>query len=742
MARAVQERIFANFSRGLITEASGLSFPENALSAAINCVLTKEGYVKRRFGIDFEDSYAYSAYSDSTRPSVVSTHTWTSAGPDGEDYAVFQHKDKVLIFDLSEASPSASLIATVTLPVSITGPAQFAEISNFLVITSASTDPIYIDADDSYSTGQYTVEIRDFGEVGTLDVNDRPSSLTYEHQYDLYNRGWPQRLVQYTSFGWTRRPIKHFNAELGKYPSKGDYYQSGLSSSDRMTQGSAGWKKVSSFGSAPKGHFIIDAKTSDRETAKNSDPDAYDIVTGSLESYKHDPVYPACCAVFAGRVWYAGYSSPRTNEVMFSQIILDDNTEALGRCYQAQDPTDPDFNDLLATDGGVIPVLGCGSVQQLLVVGNSLIVLATNGAWAINGGDRPFSADNANVTRITRAGAVGRNTGVAIAGGAVYWSREGIIALTPDNLGNVSAQNLSQDTIQQEYLSINGAAKEVAKAVYDPYNLRVEWLYHKANSYVASTPTNLYNASLTLDLRLQAFMPHEFSTIDSDGPYLVGGFVAPVSSIISYTDNITETDGTIITDTSLNNITVTSTYQSSGLNGIKYGTVAKDTTYKFTMSEFRDRDMLDWYTKNSTGEDFSAYVETGDDLVGDPTRIKDSINFTAWFERTEDEVIDVGGGDLDFAHKSACDLKAKWEWTDTATANRWHDLGNIYSLPVEYQPSGVEDTDTFDYSYTVIPVVRHLNGAGRALRLRFDAQNGKDMRILGYAITYSVEERV
>lgn len=49
-----------NFTRGLITEATGLNFPENACTATENCVFTIIGDVTRRPGIDYETHYILS----------------------------------------------------------------------------------------------------------------------------------------------------------------------------------------------------------------------------------------------------------------------------------------------------------------------------------------------------------------------------------------------------------------------------------------------------------------------------------------------------------------------------------------------------------------------------------------------------------------------------------------------------------------------------------------------------------
>ena len=48
-----------NFTRGLITEATGLNFPENACTETYNCVFHENARVERRLGFDYEDGFEF-----------------------------------------------------------------------------------------------------------------------------------------------------------------------------------------------------------------------------------------------------------------------------------------------------------------------------------------------------------------------------------------------------------------------------------------------------------------------------------------------------------------------------------------------------------------------------------------------------------------------------------------------------------------------------------------------------------
>src|SRR6185437_3527668 len=103
------------FTRGLITEAHGLDFPEDACTATENCVFTLIGEVTRRLGIDIElnghGGIALDAFN-----SAVSYYRWTNAGGDGEtELLVLQVGSKLYFFETSTATVSNPLSQTFSV---------------------------------------------------------------------------------------------------------------------------------------------------------------------------------------------------------------------------------------------------------------------------------------------------------------------------------------------------------------------------------------------------------------------------------------------------------------------------------------------------------------------------------------------------------------------------------------------------------------------------------------------------
>jgi hypothetical protein len=72
-----------NFTKGLITEATGLNFPENACTETYNCVFDRIGEVSRRYGIDLEDHLEALADYDADKDAITEFF-WTAVALTGD----------------------------------------------------------------------------------------------------------------------------------------------------------------------------------------------------------------------------------------------------------------------------------------------------------------------------------------------------------------------------------------------------------------------------------------------------------------------------------------------------------------------------------------------------------------------------------------------------------------------------------------------------------------------------------
>ena len=58
MPRAKATKLYRNFVKGLITEASELTYPENASIDELNTIIERKGNRVRRLGFEYENSHS------------------------------------------------------------------------------------------------------------------------------------------------------------------------------------------------------------------------------------------------------------------------------------------------------------------------------------------------------------------------------------------------------------------------------------------------------------------------------------------------------------------------------------------------------------------------------------------------------------------------------------------------------------------------------------------------------------
>jgi hypothetical protein len=193
-----------NFTKGLITEFTGLNFPENAATDCDNVQFSLIGDVSRRPGINYETNY--SSFTTDRSNKAVSTYKWNNAGGDGSTQVVVSQIGGTLYFYKSSGatitSPLSSqkLVSTVDVSSFVAFGATFdatvecdyATGNGYLFVYHPTCDPFYCTYVSGTITGNViNVQIRDFqGLADGLDVNDRPTTLSDPHLYNLSNQGW------------------------------------------------------------------------------------------------------------------------------------------------------------------------------------------------------------------------------------------------------------------------------------------------------------------------------------------------------------------------------------------------------------------------------------------------------------------------------------------------------------------------------------------------------------------------
>ena len=395
MPRSGVQKTFFSFVGGLNTDASPMNTPENSAKVLNNVDLDIGGKISRRLGLDFEDGFLLSTetYSSSDlKQDSIALGRWDSVEEDGDtNFFVVRIGNDLRFYDAGKNITSSNLIDVVDISsfavdalLAPNSKVQFGAGRGVLIVVGEYYNPIKVSYDVSggtFSAEVINLQIRDFeGLDDGLVVDDRPTTLSDEHNYNLLNQGW--RASRITTVAFPSNADVEF---LGNtVDSNGDTVFK-VSELTAQTLGNT---------PAPKGHFILDPFAKDRATASG-------IVGLPNETTDNRPT---AVAFFSSRAWYAGVDS----DIYFSQTL--DEVGKVGNCYQEQDPTAEDLNELLATDGGVIPIPGIGNVLKLVPIDRSILVFASNGVWNISGGETNFTADSFSVDKVTSVGALGANS--------------------------------------------------------------------------------------------------------------------------------------------------------------------------------------------------------------------------------------------------------------------------------------------------------------------------------------------
>lgn len=756
------------FARGLITEASPLTFPPDASVDEKNFIILRDGTRRRRLGLDFETDYASidsGVVPTASNKVVTSSFNWNNAGGDPDSYvSVVQIGPVLKFFDPMQLPVSGNLIYTYDTGVSNEEFLSFTVVDGVLVVATGEKEILTFSySDGTITQSTVTLKVRDL--FGTEDYSGsddltsgsglyiRPSSLTDNHRYNLRNQSFNVPRLQITG-AISEDTLSSFTAFYGTFPSNSDavhynLYPNPLASDKTVERFFPGDLLSNPPGSFPaaKGYFIIDAleRGPSREVEYAKLLSEFSELTYPLTSLSADTTPGGASSVeeYSGRVWYAGFSgsvidgdekSPKLSSyVMFSQLVEDPSD--IAKCYQEADPTSAEASEIVATDGGFIRLAGAYGIVGMKSMGDSLMVIAANGVWRIFGGDTGFSATDYVVEKITNRGCSSPNSIIVAGNTMLYLANDGIYSVAPNEYGDYAATNLTLNTIQSYYDDISTTDKLYAYGTYDSFTQKAMWLF--GNNLISTEPV----IELVLDIPLGAFYPIELASISGNRPRPVCMLTVPPFKTGQVQDSVTV--GGISVESATDPVVVTSTTLEEGFRELVYITLLDDSvsgSLQFTVSSYTDTSFLDWYTYDSVGIDAAAYLVTGYLTGGDTQRKKDINYLTIHFVRTEDGFEDDGFGGLTPTNPSGCKIQTQWEWTNSANSNRWGKEFQAYRYKRLYLPSDINDP--YDTGHLVITTKNRLRGRGRALSMLMKTEAGKDCRILGWAMIAGVAGNV
>lgn len=701
---------YFTFVRGIITEAGPLTFPENAALDMENIVLNREGSLQRRLGMDFEEDFVLR--SATVLPDdAVASFLWENAANDvNNQFAVIQVGQRLLVFDGSEVSISANLIATVDLSAYITGKTVLGTTSGLgaFFLDEGTVNPMYLTYNPGAGTvtvTPYQIHVRDiFGVDDGHKVDEQPAALSDAHEYNLLNQGWDAvKIAAYKADAGSVYPSNAQQWWLGKDATTDDFDPALLKKQDFGTS------------PAPKGRFVIDAFNRSTERAILSTVTVpTDIDTGR----------PSVVGFGFERVWHAGVPSSitapsvtqpnMTGFVFYSRTLR--SIADVQQYHTDADPTSEVDSELVDTDGGFINIPNSGPIHRLIQKDTAMVVFAENGIWMIEGDEGGFRATANQVKKLSDFGVLSGSSIVDIEDAVLYWNKGGIYRLGIDeNTGRLASKSISEDTIQTLYNSIDKVSKTNAVGTFDSANRRVMWMYNDEESYTGATFRNKYNKELVIDLVLGAFYKHSISSYDEPSPYISGYFSAP--------DFLRRQEGV----------------RSRGDTVTKYMTVqfvdpatnAASVSYAY----YRNPQFRDWKSLDGIGSSFLSYILTGYEIMGDSARPKQSPYLFTHFQFTETECELDGDGNMVVVNPSGCICQAQWDWADSADSGKWGEEFQAYRLLRPYVLPATPGPVT--YGHKVISNKHRLPGSGKAISLYYRSDEDKDFYLYGWQARYT-----
>lgn len=739
------------FVQGLITEASPLNFPPNASKDEQNFELTAKGTRHRRLGMDYEPS-ATQRTAPASQSTVIATepvaYTWKNVNGDStQSILVVQFGNYLEFFDMNQSNLSTNgylnSLQLASFPSSGTK-FSFTAVDGRLIVAAGVKLIALVSYNETFSVEYMRLRVRDVWGVQTadeprydVDSSFRGISSPY-HYYNLQNQSWG--IPRKNKNGTLGNPISMYAGAFGTNPSNSESVWPALQF-QAVSGGSEPFERVytnlweETRGAntlSAKGYYIIDLLDrgiSRREEFMNNQVKYPTLNYGSLDSVlAEDRTLSGASLVteFAGRVFYGGFNgtlfngdnrSPNlSNFIVFSQLVK--NRTQYTKCYQEGDPTGRDDSDVVDTDGGYVRLSGAEKIIGMFGMGNALIVIATNGVWAITGGsDYGFSATNLRVDKISSYGGISGTSIVEDGSNIYFWAEEAIYLIHRNQTNDLIVDNITDKTIKTFYQSIPNTAKEVVISGYDNINKEIKWMYNLGTKF-----TGFYEAyELKLNISLGAFSVNRIFNKADSVTAITSMFSSPkFRKVDDILDVVSDTSDV---DSSTFDVQIMGSDNLTGFQNIRYLTVSCSNPVKYSFSYYNNFSFKDW---NET--DAKAYLITGTQTGGDSSLHKQVPYVVMQFERTESGLDALGEPD----NASSCKIRSHWDWSSSSLSKKWSPLYETYRY--RRLAFNFDDADAFDTGFDVLTTRNKVRGRGRSFALYMETSPLKDCKILGWSL--------
>ena len=357
--------------------------------------------------------------------------------------------------------------------------------------------------------------------------------------------------------------------------------------------------------------------------------------------------------------------------------LIDDDLNSLGRCYQVNDPTSDNISDLLPTDGGEITVDGAQGINRLVRYLSGVLVFARNGVWYLSGPSSGFTATAYSLQKITTFGLYADNSVVSIGPSVLYMSDSAIHQISTNDQGNVQESDITTATIKTYYSTF------VSTNVYSVYSLKRKEVW-------MTDPFS--GKALVFDTRTGGMYPQKF-----EFAFSVYGGVGTADSFL--------------------------------LNAQKDSLLHTTTPDSRTFKDFGQYAI-------------PAYMVTWPETLGKFSHVKAISSCTVVMNKTEETITNFieANQKYVFDYPGSCVFTAMWDHDNTNAFKRHTTPMDVYRvyrrgfIPTSY-PTPLGD------GQTIIASKFPVSGSGSAVQFKFEAEEGKDMQVLGYSVDFKMKGR-
>jgi hypothetical protein len=712
LARSVGNKVEKTFVKGLITEATGLNFPPNSCTDALNVIFDERGRTTRRLGVEFEQTPTFQTYDRSG--GVTTEYYWENAGSTGLVNIIVLQIKNILYFykELTTGTSDGYLGLSINLNTYAAGATtniplyncSFTASEGKLFVAHLLCDPFYVTYNDTTPSVTGTIiniQTRDLiGDPADTNYNNptvRPTATVgtvgSAHMYNLYNQGWAGNVR--TIAPSTVNPVTFWDSVLTTIPSNGDIWWIYRDSTNLFDP--VNYSDRHNLGSmlAPKGYYIMNPFSTNRSTQSG--------FSGVTEDTSGN-IRPSAIAAYAGRIWYAGVNaSGYSQKLYYSQVIVKGNE--YGFCYQQDDPTSSEINDLLASDGGVIGLPNVGTIVKLFPMDNALLVFGTGGVYMVSGSRGiGFDPTDYSVSKVSSSPALSALSFVDVYGAPVWWNLDGIYTIPAGglNTSSGSSKSLTDTTIKSYLGNIHSEMFKYVKGSFNRHTKCIQWLFR--STYTATLENCFeYDSALVYNIITGAFYPW---TLPNANP-TINGIVCSRSPLSgNFVTAVTDSGLNVVFNSGSQEIDTTNVGALNPTYYFRYLSTKKTggATYSTTFAQVLNTTYLDWGKTEST-IDYSSYFFTSYELDGDGLKFFQN-NYVLVF--------------ADSGSSSSCFFQPWWEYSTSSTNAR---VGNPQQI---YQNQNI--------TFSTIEKRLKVRGKGRAVQFKFYSETGKPFSLVGWTI--------